>query len=98
MKKIIFILAIIFSLTVLSSNLLYAQTTEVKTKTNTSHKGKNAAIGAGIGAATGAVVSNKKGKGALIGGAVGAGAGYLYGRHKDKKHPKTVTKTKTITQ
>jgi hypothetical protein len=98
MKKIIFLLGLIIGLLVISPNFLYAQTTTVKKKTNTSHKGKSALIGAGVGAATGAIVSKKKGKGALIGGAVGAGAGYLYGRHRDKKHPKTVSKTKVVTQ
>ncbi|MCW3113751.1 MAG: hypothetical protein JWR18_2147 [Segetibacter sp.] len=98
MKKVIFVLVLVLGFTIIFSNYSNAQTTEVKTKTNTSHKGKTTAIGAGVGAATGAVVSRKKGKGALIGGAVGAGAGYLYGRHRDKKRPKTVTKTKTITQ
>jgi uncharacterized protein YqgC (DUF456 family) len=98
MKKIIFLLGLIIALMVIMPADTIAQTTTVKSKTNTSHKGKSAAIGAGVGAVTGAVVSKKKGKGALIGGAVGAGAGYLYGRHRDKKHPKTVKKTKVITQ
>jgi hypothetical protein len=97
MKKIIFLLSMAFSLMILSPDSIVAQTT-VKKKTNTSHKGKTTAIGAGVGAATGAIVSKKKGKGAIIGGAVGAGAGYLYGKHRDKKHPKTVTKTKTTVQ
>ena len=100
MKKFLKILTLVFAL---SSIGLYshAQTqtkTVHKTKKGWSNKAKGAAIGAGAGAATGAIVSNKKGKGALIGGAVGAGAGYLIGRHKDKKNPnsrKTVYKTKT---
>jgi outer membrane lipoprotein SlyB len=46
---------------------------------------KGAVIGAGSGAAVGAIVSKKKGKGAIIGGVVGAGAGYIIGRSKDKK-------------
>jgi uncharacterized membrane protein len=98
MKKFFYVLGIVLTLMVLTSNFVMAQDTEVKTKTNTSHKGKSAAIGASIGAATGAVVGNKKGKSAVIGGAVGAGAGYLYGRHRDKKHPKVVSKTKTTTE
>lgn len=36
---------------------------------------KGAVIGAGVGAATGAIVSKKKGQGAIIGGLVGAGVG-----------------------
>jgi outer membrane lipoprotein SlyB len=98
MKKIMLLLGFIIALLIVSPNYSFAQTTTVETKTNKSHKGKSAAIGAGAGAVTGAIVSKKKGKGALIGGAVGAGAGYLYGRHRDKKHPKTVTKTKVVTQ
>lgn len=36
---------------------------------------KGAVIGAGVGAATGAIVSKKKGQGAIIGGLAGAGVG-----------------------
>ena len=96
MKKIIMALSLAFALTTISAvtNETHAQT---KTKTVTSHKKKNTLIGAGVGAATGAVVSKKHGKGALIGGAVGAGAGYLWGKHRDKTHPmrKTITKSKS---
>jgi hypothetical protein len=51
---------------------------------------KNALIGAGVGAVTGAVVAKdgKRVKGAVIGGAVGAGAGYIWGRHQEKKKGK----------
>jgi uncharacterized membrane protein len=94
MKKVMYVLSLAFALTTVSAtvNNLQAQT---KTKTVTSHKKKNALIGAGVGAATGAVVSKKHAKGAVIGGAVGAGAGYLWGKHRDKTHPmrKTVTKS-----
>jgi hypothetical protein len=96
MKKIIYGLSLAFAMTIASGELsqLHAQTT--KSKTTSSRKGKYALVGAGAGAATGAVVSHKRGKGALIGGAAGAAGGYLLGRHKDKKHPqvKTVTKSK----
>lgn len=40
---------------------------------------KGALIGAGAGAATGAVVSKKSGKGALIGGVIGGAAGAVTG-------------------
>ncbi len=96
MKKIIFLLTLAFSLSVFSADLM-AQTT-VKRKVNRSHKGKSAAIGAGVGAVTGAVISKNKTKGALIGAGAGAAGGYLYGRHRAKKHPKTVYKTKTTVQ
>lgn len=46
---------------------------------------KGAVIGAGTGAAAGAIISKKKGKGAIIGGVVGAAGGYIIGRGKDKK-------------
>jgi hypothetical protein len=99
MKRIFQVLALFLGLSVVV--IQSKAQTEVKTvhksKTGWSNKAKGAAIGAGAGAVTGAVVSNKKGKGAVIGGAVGAGAGYLIGRHKDKKNPsrKKVYKTKT---
>jgi outer membrane lipoprotein SlyB len=51
---------------------------------------KNALIGAGVGAATGAIISKdgSRVKGAVIGGALGAGAGYIYGKHREKKYGK----------
>lgn len=97
MKKFFYVAAMALGLNLASGSLLKAQAQTVKheTKKGWSKKKKGAVIGAGVGAATGAIVSKKKGKGAIVGGAVGAGAGYLYGRHKDKKHPsrKTVYKT-----
>jgi uncharacterized membrane protein len=94
MKKIMLVLGLSFAITVVSADLNEIQA-QTKTKTITSHKKKNALIGAGVGAATGAVVSKKRAKGAVIGGAVGAGAGYMWGKHRDKTHPikKTVTKS-----
>ncbi len=50
--------------------------------------GQSAALGAGIGAATGAVVGNQSGRageGALLGGAAGLGTGYLLGREKQHR-------------
>jgi hypothetical protein len=46
---------------------------------------KGGVIGAGAGAAAGAIISKKKGKGAIIGGIIGASGGYIIGRGKDKK-------------
>ena len=87
MKKMILGGLLGLALTVTTGNDLYAQTT---TK---SRAGKNAAIGAVAGAATGAVVSHKKKKGALIGGPTGAVVGYAWGKHRDKKRGrKVVTK------
>lgn len=40
-----------------------------------SNTAKGAVIGAGVGAATGAIISKKKGQGAIIGGLAGAGIG-----------------------
>jgi len=97
MKKIILVVGLAFGLTTVSAGINEIQAQTTKTKTITSHKKKSTLIGAGVGAATGAAVSKKRAKGAVIGGAIGAGAGYLYGKHRDKKHPmrKTVTKNKS---
>lgn len=73
-------LSLAFGLTVMTGNF-----NEAAAQSKWSSKKKSTVIGAGAGAATGAIVSRKKGKGALVGGAVGAGAGYLWGRHRDKK-------------
>lgn len=95
MKKMMYVLSLVFALTTVSAVVDDVQA-QTKTKTVTSHKKKSTLIGAGVGAATGAAVSKKHVKGAVIGGAVGAGAGYLWGRHRDKTHPrkKTITKKK----
>lgn len=49
---------------------------------------KGALIGAGVGAATGAIVSKKKGEGAIIGGLAGAGVGAGTGAIIDSKKKK----------
>lgn len=66
--------------------------TETSTTTTTTTKKKGwskaatgAVIGAGTGAAAGAIISKKKGKGAIIGGIIGGAGGYILGRSKDKK-------------
>lgn len=62
---------------------------EVKKRKGMSNTAKGALIGAGVGAATGAVVSKKKGAGAVIGGlagaAVGAGTGAIIDDKKNKQ-------------
>ena len=80
MKRIIRLLSLII--------LFFAFTVSVTAQTHKkwSHRKKGAVIGAGAGAATGALISHKKGKGAVIGGVVGGTVGYLHGRHKDKKN------------
>jgi hypothetical protein len=50
-----------------------------------SNTAKGALIGAGVGAATGAIVSKKKGTGAIIGGLAGAGVGAGTGAIIDSK-------------
>lgn len=50
-----------------------------------SNAAKGAVIGAGVGAATGAIVSKKKGTGAIIGGLAGAGVGAGTGAIIDSK-------------
>lgn len=84
MKKILFILSLVFALFIFSIDLVVAQTKTLHRK-HWSHKAKDATIGAGAGAATGAIISKDHSKGAIIGGAAGAGAGYIIGKHKDKK-------------
>lgn len=64
--------------------------TSTTTTTTTQKKGwskaaTGAVIGAGTGAAAGAIISKKKGKGAIIGGIIGGAGGYILGRSKDKK-------------
>lgn len=51
-----------------------------------SHAAKGAMVGAGTGAATGAILNKEhRGRGAIIGTVIGAGAGYIIGRQTDKK-------------
>ena len=86
MKKII--LGFLFITAVCFSSLDISAQTVTK-----SRAGRNAAIGAGAGAVTGAVVSrNHKGKGAVIGAAVGASGGYAWGKHQDKKKGRRVVR------
>jgi hypothetical protein len=53
-----------------------------------SNTAKGAVIGAGVGAATGAIVSKRKGEGAIIGGLIGAGVGAGTGSVIDEKKKK----------
>lgn len=86
MKKLFYALMLLFAFTFLFDTNINAQSK--KTKKHWSHRKKGAVIGAGAGAATGAIVSKHHVKGAVIGGAVGAGAGYIVGKKKDKKEAK----------
>tara|TARA_R110000868_G_scaffold3581_1_gene22612 strand:+ start:201 stop:605 length:405 start_codon:yes stop_codon:yes gene_type:complete len=51
------------------------QTAPAPARKKWSGAAKGAVIGAGVGAATGAIISKKKGTGAIIGGLAGAGVG-----------------------
>jgi outer membrane lipoprotein SlyB len=86
MKQFFYLLTIIFALTFFYNPDVNAQSK--KPKKHWSHRKKDAVIGAGAGAATGAIVSKHHVRGAVIGGAVGAGAGYIVGKKKDKKAAK----------
>ena len=67
----------------------------VEHKKGWSHRKKYGVIGAGAGAATGALISKHHARGAVIGSVVGGASGYLLGRHKDKKYPyRRTNKTK----
>ena len=79
MKKIIKVLYLLILFFAFSASVM------AQTHKKWSHRKKDAVIGVGAGAATGAIVSHDKSKGAIIGGVVGGAAGYLHGRHKDKK-------------
>jgi hypothetical protein len=92
MKQFFYLLIIIFALTFYCNLNVNAQTK--KPKKHWSHRKKDAVIGAGAGAATGAIVSKHPVKGAVIGGAVGAGAGYIVGKKKDKKASKKKIESK----
>ena len=88
MKKVICGVLLAFGLTVLADTNVIAQKVkeEYKTKKPWSHRKKDAVIGAGAGAVTGAIVGHGA-KGAVIGGVVGGAGGYLLGKHRDKKDP-----------
>jgi hypothetical protein len=65
-----------------------ATTTTTTKKKGWSATAKGAVIGAGVGAATGAIVSKKKGEGAIIGGLAGAALGTGTGAVIDSKNKK----------
>ncbi|AYA38630.1 glycine zipper 2TM domain-containing protein [Hymenobacter oligotrophus] len=81
------IVAAVLSVTLLGGAAETAQAQDNQPRRGWSKKGKGAAVGAGAGAVTGAVVAGKgdRATGALIGGAAGAVGGALIGRKKDKK-------------
>ena len=84
MKKFMYGSMLLFTMTMLSSNI------DAQTKVRTHKKGwskgaKDAVIGGVGGAAVGAAVSHDHSKGAIIGGVAGAAGGYLIGHKKDKK-------------
>ncbi len=81
MKKIMYVLTLGLGMSIFATNNLQAQTVVTR-----SHKAKSTAIGAGLGAVTGAVISHDKSKGAIIGGVAGAAGGYAVGAHKDRKY------------
>ena len=66
-------------------NQTAAQPTTQTERKKMSSTAKGALIGAGVGAATGAIVSKKKGEGAIIGGLAGAGVGAGTGAIIDSK-------------
>ena len=90
MKRIACIIGMALMLTVTAD--VQAQQVKEKTKRGWSKKAKGALIGGAAGTAVGAVAGGTKG--AVIGAAAGAGGGYLYGRHRDKKHPERTIKYK----
>ncbi len=81
MKKIMYAMTLGLGMSLFSVTHVDAQTVVTR-----SHKGKSTAIGAGLGALTGAAISRDKSKGAIIGGVAGAAGGYAVGAHKDRKY------------
>ena len=63
-----------------------ATTSTTTKKKGWSNTAKGAVIGAGVGAATGAIISKKKVQGAIIGGVAGAGVGAGTGAILDGKN------------
>jgi uncharacterized membrane protein YfcA len=86
MKQLFYILCIVVEFTCIYNVSASAQTHPHKR--HWSHRKKDAVIGGGAGAVTGALVSRHPVKGAVVGGAVGTGAGYLVGKRKDRKYHK----------
>ncbi|MHB1921077.1 MAG: YMGG-like glycine zipper-containing protein [Chitinophagaceae bacterium] len=70
-----------------------AATTTRKKKWNWSNTAKGAVIGAGVGAAAGALIDKRHGQGAIIGGLTGAGAGAATGLIIDKSKKNQTTTT-----
>ena len=94
MKKIVYILGLVFTLSTLTIDS-QAQT-KIVHRNATSNATKGAVVGGVGGALAGAAVSKDHSQGAIIGGVAGATGGYLIGHHKDKKYGrKRVYKTKT---
>jgi hypothetical protein len=102
MKKIFWIVAMAFGFTMVAGAFVEAaaqqHTVKVEHKKGWSHRKKYGVIGAGAGAATGALISKHHARGAVIGGAVGGASCYLLGRHEDKKYPyrRTYKTKKTV--
>lgn len=71
--------------TLVAQQQTQVQPVETEKKKGMNPKLKGALIGAGTGAAAGAIVSRKKGKGAVIGGLIGAGIGTVVGSQYEKK-------------
>ena len=82
MKKICLIATMAFGLTMVSGAFVEAaaqtHTVKVEHKKGWSHRKKYGVIGAGAGAATGALISKHHARGAVIGGVVGGASGYLF--------------------
>ena len=97
MKRIMLVLALIFSLSVISARTDAQAKVKVVNRKGTSNAAKGAVVGGVGGALAGAAISHDHSKGAIIGGVAGATGGYLIGRHKDKKYGrKRVHKYKTV--
>ena len=97
MKRVMYLMAIVFSLSMFTMNTQAQTKVKEVNRKGTSNAAKGAVVGGVGGALAGAAVSHDHSKGAIIGGVAGATGGYLIGRHKDKKYGrKRVHKYKTV--
>ncbi|WP_146904246.1 glycine zipper domain-containing protein [Adhaeribacter aerolatus] len=83
MKKV----SLIFSLILLVAIVITAVEVQAQEKRGWSPQAKGTVIGAGTGAAAGAIIHKRnRVAGGVVGGVVGGAAGYAIGKHKDNKN------------
>lgn len=82
MKKVIFILSLVFII-----SITFNQASEAQTNKRWSPQAKGTVIGAGAGAAAGAIIHKRnRVVGGVVGGVAGGATGYAIGKRKDNKN------------